>query len=213
MISVFCRNRPHRTIFAKRLLWIEIWKMSRCNLHLPPSTAPSTFLKFPRKSLFPFTYISRKNDSLIIFFRSISLLFASSFFQNSQILIRKCRFIYIFFFRSSRFLFDIFRIIRHFTKKGKSFRRIFVFRWSIVEFSPSCCGRTGDCISYLSPIPLLASFQNISKMFSKFLTFLQSFQQVFPKFVFQNSPSVHIFSKFFKRWNAKWTCQQIITKW
>ncbi len=27
------------------------------------------------------------------------------------------------------------------------------------------------------------------------------------KYIFQNSPNVHIFSKFFKRWNAKRTCR------
>ncbi len=53
----------------------------------------------------------------------------------------------------------------------------------------------------------------ISKMFSEFPTFLPKFSASIPKYVFRKSPNVHIFSKFFKRWNGKRACRHIISKW
>ncbi len=61
--------------------------------------------------------------------------------------------------------------------------------------------------------PFLSSSIDISKNVLKISNISPTFSANTPKFVFQSSSYIHIFSKFFKRWNAKRTCRQITTKW
>ncbi len=69
------------------------------------------------------------------------------------------------------------------------------FFWSFQEISWKCSKQFHKIISkYL---------KNVLKIFN----ISPKFSASIPKYVFQNSPNVHIFSTFFKRWNAKESMQ------